>query len=119
MTNSIIINQALDALKASLPADCIISTTADGDDTIVKIMNMDFLCLVKESITKTTLNPTLATMQVMKGNKQQVLLITQYINPQLSAELTSKGINHLDCVGNCLIRYTKKGSLIFQISNQG
>lgn len=119
MTNSIIINQALDALKASLPADCIISTTADGDDTIVKIMNMDFLCLVKESITKTTLNPTLATMQVMKGNKQQVLLITQYINPQLSAELTSKGINYLDCVGNCLFRYTKKGSLIFQISNQG
>lgn len=45
MTNSIIINQALDALKASLPADCIISTTADGDDTIVKIMNMDFCAL--------------------------------------------------------------------------
>lgn len=119
ITNSIIINEALDALKASLPIDDIISTTVDGDDTIVKIMNIDFLCLVKENITKTTLNPTLAAMQVMKDNKRKMLLITQYINPQQSAELASRGINYLDCVGNCLIRYTKKGSLIFQISNQG
>ena len=119
MTDSIIISQALDALKASLPINDIISTIVDGNDTIVKIMNTDFVCQVKENITKSTLNPTLATMKYKKDDKRQLLLITQYVNPLLSAELASNGINYLDCAGNCLIRYIKKGSLIFQISNQG
>lgn len=125
MANNIIINQALDALRASLPMDDVISTTAvkgkyaKGNDTLVKIMNVDFVCLVKENMTKATLNPTLATMQVMKNNKRQTLLITQYITPQMSMELAKRGINYLDCAGNCLVRYTKAGNLIFQISNQG
>lgn len=125
MANSIIINQALDALKASLPLDEVVSTTAvkgkcaKENDTTVKIMNVDFLCVVKENITKATLNPTLATMQVMKDDKRQTLLITQYITPQVSTELANRGINYLDCAGNCLVRYTKAGHLIFQISNQG
>ena len=125
MADSIIINQALDALKASLPMDNVVSTTtekgdgANGNYTIVKIMNVDFVCLVKENITKATLNQTLATMQVLKSDKQQILLVTQYITPQVSTELTKNGINFIDCAGNCLVRYTEAGNLIFQISNQG
>ncbi|WOG32954.1 type IV toxin-antitoxin system AbiEi family antitoxin [Segatella copri] len=125
MANNNIINQALDALKASLPMDDVMSTTAikekcvNDNDTIVKIMNVDFVCLVKENITKTSLNPTLATMQAMNNDKQQILLVTQYVTPQVSTELASKGINYLDCAGNCLVRYMKRGNLIFQISNQG
>ncbi len=126
MGNSIIINQALNALKASLPAaDDVVATAtanrnnASGNDTIIKIMNIDFVCFVKENITKATLNPTLATMQAVNNDKQQILLVTQYVTPQVSTELASKGINYLDCAGNCLVRYTKRGNLIFQISNQG
>lgn len=125
MGNSIIINQALTALKATLPVDDVVATTsvdrngANGNDTIVKIMKIDFVCFVKENITKATLNPTLATMQTVNNRKQPILLVTQYVTPQVSTELASKGINYLDCAGNCLVRYTKNGNLIFQISNQG
>ncbi len=125
MGNSIIINQALNALKASLPVDDAVTTTSVGgniaseSDTLVRIMNVDFVCFVKDIITKATLNPTLATMQAMNNDKQQVLLVTQYVTPQVSTELANKGINYLDCAGNCLVRYMKKGNLIFQISNQG
>ncbi len=172
MTNNIIINQALDALKASLPVGDVVSTTAvkgnctnendvtvkimnvdflchvrenitkatlkaslpvgdvvsttavkgnctNENDVTVKIMNVDFLCHVRENITKATLNPTLATMQTMNNDKQQILLVTQYVTPQVSTELANRGINYLDCAGNCLVRYTKAGNLIFQIFNQG
>lgn len=125
MGNSIIINQALNALKASLPVADVVTTTsatgngANGNDTIVKIMNIDFVCFVKENITKASLNPTLATMQAVNNDNQQILLVTQYVTPQVSTELASKGINYLDCAGNCLVRYAEKGNLIFQIFNQG
>lgn len=125
MANNIIINQALDALRASLPMGDVVSTTAvkvnctNENDVTVKIMNVDFVCHVRENITKATLNPTLATMQTMNNDKQQILLVTQYVTPQVSTELANRGINYLDCAGNCLVRYTKAGNLIFQIFNQG
>ena len=125
MANNIIINQALDALRASLPVGDVVSTTAvkvnctNENDVTVKIMNVDFVCHVRENITKATLNPTLATMQTMNNDKQQILLVTQYVTPQVSTELANRGINYLDCAGNCLVRYTKAGNLIFQIFNQG
>lgn len=125
MANNIIINQALDALRASLPVGDVVSTTAvkvnctNENDVTVKIMNIDFVCHVRENITKATLNPTLATMQTMNNDKQQILLVTQYVTPQVSTELANRGINYLDCAGNCFVRYTKAGNLIFQIFNQG
>lgn len=125
MANNIIINQALDALRASLPVGDVVSTTAvkvnctNENDVTVNIMNVDFVCHVRENITKATLNPTLATMQTMNNDKQQILLVTQYVTPQVSTELANRGINYLDCAGNCLVRYTKAGNLIFQIFNQG
>ena len=78
MANNIIINQALDALRASLPVGDVVSTTAvkvnctNENDVTVKIMNVDFVCHVRENITKATLNPTLATMQTMNNDKQQI-----------------------------------------------
>ena len=60
MTNNSIINQALDAFRASLPVGDVVSTTAvkgnctNENDVIVKIMNVDFLCHVRENITKAT-----------------------------------------------------------------
>ena len=81
MANNIIINQALDALRASLPVGDVVSTTAvkvnctNENDVTVKIMNVDFVCHVRENITKATLNPTLATMQTMNNDKQQILLV--------------------------------------------
>ena len=63
--NSIIINQALEALKASLPVDDVVTlTSADRNsdreyDAILNMMGIDFVCYIKENITKTTLNPTL------------------------------------------------------------
>ena len=103
MANNIIINQSLDALRASLPMGDIVSTTVvKGNCTnenyvTVKIMNVDFVCYVREHITKATLNPTLATMQTMNNDKQQILLVTQYVTPQVSTELANRGINYLDC----------------------
>ena len=48
--NSIIINQALEALKASLPVDDVVTlTSADRNsdreyDAILNIMGIDFVC---------------------------------------------------------------------------
>ena len=123
--NSIIINQALEALKASLPVDDVVTlTSADrnsdrGYDAILNMMGIDFICYIKENITKTTLNPTLAAMQAVNDGKHQILLVTRYVTPRLATELANKSINYLDCAGNCLVRYTKRGKMIFQISNQG
>lgn len=123
--NSIIINQALEALKASLPVDDVVTlTSADrnsdrGYDAILNMMGIDFVCYIKENITKTTLNPTLAAMQAVNDGKHQILLVTRYVTPRLATELANKSINYLDCAGNCLLRYTKRGKMIFQISNQG
>lgn len=89
MANNIIINQALDALIASLPVGDVVSTTAvkvnctNENDVTVKIMNVDFVCHVRENITKATLNPALATMQTMNNDKQQILLVTQYVTPHV------------------------------------
>lgn len=53
MTNNIIINQALDALRASLPVGDVVSTTAvkgnctNENDVTVKIMNVDFFVSCK------------------------------------------------------------------------
>lgn len=123
--NSIIINQALEALKASLPVDDVVTlTSADRNsdreyDAILNIMGIDFVCYIKENITKATLNPTLAAMQAVNDGKHQILLVTRYVTPRLATELANKSINYLDCAGNCLVRYTKRGKMIFQISNQG
>ncbi len=123
--NSIIINQALEALKASLPVDDVVTlTSADrnndrGYDAILNIMGIDFVCYIKENITKTTLNPTLAAMQAVNDGKHQIVLVTRYVTPRLATELANKSINYLDCAGNCLVRCTKRGKMIFQISNQG
>ena len=51
MANNIIINQALDALRASLPVGDVVSTTAvkvnctNENEVSVKIMNVDFSIL--------------------------------------------------------------------------
>ena len=50
--NSIIINQALEALKASLPVDDVVTlTSADRNsdreyDAILNIMGIDFVCYI-------------------------------------------------------------------------
>lgn len=55
MANNIIINQALDALRASLPVGDVVSTTAvkvnctNENDVTVKIMNVDFVCHVRKT----------------------------------------------------------------------
>lgn len=52
--NSIIINQALEALKASLPVDDVVTlTSADRNsdreyDAILNMMGIDFICYIKE-----------------------------------------------------------------------
>ena len=91
--NSIIINQALEALKASLPVDDVVTlTSADrnidrGYDAILNMMGIDFVCYIKENITKTTLNPTLAAMQAVNDGKHQILLVTRYVTPRLALSL--------------------------------
>ena len=55
MENNIIINQALDALKASLPVDDVAATTSisrnsvGGNDTIAKIMGVILCALSKKT----------------------------------------------------------------------
>lgn len=118
-----ILNQALGALreKFALPDDMVFrKENAESGlfDAVVRIMNIDFLCEIKNNITTTSFNTVLNRLKT-KANSRPVLLVARYISPTLLKELAVNGINALDCAGNCYIRYMEEGNLVFQLSNKG
>lgn len=120
-----ILNQALTALQGKFDFCDSIAILAKGVDsgpfdTVVRIMNVDFLCEIKDSITASTFNTILKTMQAKAGMESRpVLLVAQYISPALLNKFVAHGINVLDSVGNFHIRYMRKNRMIFQLSNTG
>lgn len=120
-----ILNLALEALheKLALPTENIIlkeNNMYKEYDAIVQIMDVDFLCEVKNSVTTATVGnivnrlKTLATIE-----KRPVLLIAKYITPTVIENLATNGINTLDCAGNCHIRCVKEGKILFYLANKG
>lgn len=121
-----ILEQAVNALKKSLPpmSDGIISIreTDTGDkkyDAIINILNVDFVCNIEKNVTTSTFNSILNRMQRLSEEDACVLLIARYISPALSDELACNGINYLDSVGNCFIRYMEGNECVIQLSNKG
>ena len=120
-----IIGQAFDALAETIPTGGVgfierQEKPKNGADLIVKIMGKEYVCLERPRVTKATMNTTLAMLQSAKvAPEQQILLIAQYVTPQIANELAEKGVNYLDTAGNCYISYMQDGRLVFQISNQG
>lgn len=89
-------------------------------DAIVKILSVDFLCEIKNNITKANLNLVIEhILEQTENETTPILLVTRYINPPLFNELVNNNINILDCAGNCHIRHEKEGRMIFQLSNKG
>jgi hypothetical protein len=125
MAQDTIIEQAFDALAEAFPAggtDLIERRQIPhaGAGLIVKIMGKEYVCFERNSVTKATMNTTLAMLQSAKVTpKQQVLLVAQYVAPQVANELAENGVNYLDIVGNCYIRYMHDGRVVFLISRQG
>lgn len=118
-----ILNQALGALreKFALSEDMVFrKENAESGlfDAVVRIMNIDFLCEIKNNITTTSFNTVLNRLKT-KADSRPVLLVARYISPTLLNELAVNSINALDCAGNCYIRYMEEGSLVFQLSNKG
>lgn len=119
------LNLALEALrgKLALPENAAIQKKDNpykNSDAIVQIMNVDFLCEVKNTVTTATIGNLASRLKVLatQGN-QQVLLVAKYITPTVMDELASNGINALDCAGNCHIRYEKGNKIIFHLTNKG
>ncbi len=119
------LNLALDALqeKLALPEKSVIQKedwTFKNFVTIVQIMNVDFLCEVKNTVTTATIGNIVDRLRLLANTeKQPVLLIARYITPSIIDYLTSNGINTLDCAGNCHIRYVKGNKVIFHLTNKG
>ena len=120
-----ILNLALEALqrKLALPENAVIQredNPCKNFDAIVQIMNVDFLCEVKNIVTTATIGNIASRLKVLAATeKQPVLLIAKYITPSIIDDLASNGINTLDCAGNCYIRYEKGNKVIFHLTNKG
>ena len=116
---------ALEALrkKMALPQETVIqkeNNTCKDYDAIVQIMNVDFLCEVKNTVTTATVWNIANRLRGLNiKEKQPVLLIAKYITPTVMSDLATNGINSLDCAGNCYIRYVKDGKIIFHLNNKG
>lgn len=120
-----ILNLALEALrgKLALPETAVIQREDNpykSFDAVVQIMNVDFLCEVKNTVTTATIGNIASRLKVLATTeKQPVLLIAKYITPTVMDDLASNGINTLDCAGNCHIRYEKGNKIIFHLTNKG
>lgn len=120
-----ILDSALEALlkKLDLPKEMVIqkeNNMCNDYDAIVQIMNVDFLCEIKNVITTATIGNIVTQLRTLAITKKQpVLLIAKYITPTVIADLATNGINTLDCAGNCYIRYVKEGKIMFHLTNKG
>lgn len=120
-----ILNLALDALrvKLALPETAVIQKEDNpykNFDATVQIMDVDFLCEVKNTVTTATIGNITSRLKALAATeKRPVLLIAKYITPTVIDDLASNGINTLDCAGNCYIRYERGNKLIFHLTNKG
>ena len=119
------LNLALEALreKLVLPKETVIlkeDNTYRNFDAIVQIMNVEFLCEVKNTVTTATVGNIANRLKALAATeKRPVLLIAKYITPTVVTDLATYGINTLDCAGNCYIRYVKDDKVIFHLANKG
>lgn len=119
------LNLALEAFKEkfTLPDNVVIHKEDgiyDNFDTIVSIMNIDYICEIKGNITVTNINTIVNRLQkhIAIENKP-VLLVVKYINPNMFEKLVGMGLNILDCAGNCHIRYMDGNIPVFHLTNKG
>lgn len=116
---------ALKALreKLTLSEDAVIQMENNpyrNFDAVIRIMNVDFLCEVKNTVTTATVGNVASRLKALAiEEKHPVLLIAKYITPTVMDDLVSNGINTLDCAGNCYIRYEKENKVIFHLTNKG
>lgn len=119
------LNLALKALreKLTLPEAAVIQMENNpyrNFDAVIRIMNVDFLCEVKNTVTTATVGNVASRLKALAtAEKQPVLLIAKYITPTVMDDLANNGINTLDCAGNCYIRYEKENKVIFHLTNKG
>ena len=119
------LNLALEALreKLVLPEETVILKEGNkyrNFDAIVQIMNVEFLCEVKNTVTTATVGNIANQLKTLAATeKRSVLLIAKYITPTVVTDLATCGINTLDCAGNCYIRYVKDDKVIFHLANKG
>lgn len=118
------LNLALEALRESLGLPEIINKQEDDTHIdagfVVRINGIDFICVVKNTVTTANVGSITMTLRdIVAAKPQPLLLVARYISPTVVDNLASNGINTLDCVGNCYIRYVKGEQMIFQISNKG
>ena len=118
------LNLALKALrgKLTLPEAAVIqieNNPYQNFDAVIKIMNVDFLCKVKNTVTTATVgNVASRLMASATAEQHPILLIAKYITPTVMDDLASNGINTLDCAGNCYIRYEKDNTVRFHLANK-
>ncbi len=118
------LDMALKALreKLSLPEEKVVCKEGNGCeaiDAVVQIMGVDFLCKTKNSVTTNSVWNIVKELEELKPHEcKPVLLVGAYISPNIVSLLATSGINTLDCVGNCHIRYAQ-GDKVVSLMNKG
>lgn len=119
------LNVALEALreKLTLPDVAVVQITDNSPrdyDAVVRILNVDFLCIVTNIVTTANFGKIASHLKGISTMEQRpVLLIAKYISPTIMGDLANEGMNLLDCAGNCHIRYERDDRLIFHLGNKG
>ena len=119
------LNVALEALreKLTLPDVAVVQITDISPrdyDAVVRILNVDFLCIVTNIVTTANFGKIASHLKGISTMEQRpVLLIAKYISPTIMGDLANEGMNLLDCAGNCHIRYERDDRLIFHLGNKG
>lgn len=85
-----ILNSELEALREKLASPPLKTVIQKEDnpyknfDAIIQIMNVDFLCEVKNTVTTATIGNIVSRLRMLAATeKQPVLLIAKYITPTM------------------------------------
>lgn len=93
-------------IELKMPNDCIV-------DAIIELNGEEFICEVKRNITNVNFNSVLDNcLKLKKELEKPIILVAQYIYPELSNKFAENDISVLDSFGNCNI---KKVGLCFFI----
>ena len=103
----ILLNQALDALKRTVPVKTKVETIDGrnllGADTIVTFTidnkTFEYLAEIKRTANETTQNQIL----MQKRRVPHLLFVTRYVNPRLAVDFVRGNVEYVDTAGNAFL----------------
>lgn len=113
MDNHQILLTAINALNRIFP-DFEIARCENFTEPTIYIMGEKFQCVVTPTLTI----GEVTTLGTKETNGHKIFVIGK-IAPLAQECLRKKGVNFMDCAGNCNLRHTKGDRVVFALANKG